>query len=160
MGIDIGKYKQDLMKFLIESPIIVEALQNEVDGSLNPEDLIKKSIFPYLKVKLVETEVKSYILMGVSERRITRNDTFGELTITFRVLSHDNHMDTDYGYTRIDYIAEEMKRIFIGNYKIGCKTLVMLKNEEYVYDEKHQFREMVFRTVDFNADGDNEYGNS
>lgn len=150
MANEIRAYKDKVIAAIINDADIVEAIDN--NDAVNPEDLVYSSIFPYIKIPDTIEEVRTFILMSVDINRILNNRTFHEISITIWVLSHQNHMKTNYGCTRIDYIADRIEKLFNLNGGFGYKDLQLIKNRERVLNNKHLYRELVFVAQDIRKD--------
>ena len=104
-SVNIGKYKNEIMSDIINTPTIVKAIDSK-SPDYNPEcpdSLIKVNIFPYFKILDTQNITDTYILIAVDKNKILRsNNTFNEIIIYIRVMCHKDNMNAPYFATRIE----------------------------------------------------------
>ena len=150
--LDISSYKMELLRDIFNSPVIVDAIesQNENVDINSPDTLLYTHLFPYLKIPDTQTSNECYILLACDSVNPNKaNKFFKDMRITFWVFcSSDRMRIKGKNSTRIDYIAQELERLFIGQTKYGFGELELVSNRELIYDPKYQYRELIFRTID------------
>ena len=157
-AIDVKAYKKKIILDLIQSEIIVAGIDSQKEGIATPDDLIYKNIFPYLHIDFVQTIADTYILVGIDQVGINApNTTFANLRITVWVAAHvdrQRFVIGDTPSTRVDYLAEQVAEILDGNLNYGFGVLELVASSEVVFNDKYQYRELVFHTVDLTARSD------
>jgi hypothetical protein len=150
--ISVNKYKTELLKDIINAPKIIEAIDSQQpDAVINePDSLIYKNIFPYIRIPDTQSKADTYILLSVDIDRINRNNkTYAMYRTVFWVLSHKESMEMEgQNATRIDYIGEEIKTLFDGQQKFGFSEFELWSNREILLNEKYHYRELVFTCND------------
>ena len=147
--INISKYKLELLSDIYKNPKIVSAIdsqQTDVTPS-EPDTLMYQNLFPYMRIPATQNIADTYILLSVDLERVNRNNqTYARYHTTFWVLAALDRMQMEEQYkaTRIDYIAEEIARMFHGSNKFGFSTFELVSNREILLDVKYLYRELVF----------------
>lgn len=143
---EIMRYKQTAISAIVNNPNIVEALDRDYIG--DGEGLIYKNIFPYVYVPDVEEEAKCYILVTVDMPKVWNDNSylFQQVLVCFYVLCHQELMLTEYGGTRIDYIADELEGIFNQSTDFGFGEMELIANTEQSPDAHHRMRVLQFQT--------------
>lgn len=155
-SINISEYKTEIMQDIISTPAIVTAIDSSSPNydPESPDTLIYENIFPFINIPETQEVSETYILMSVDVDRISsRNSTFNDMTIRFWCMSHKTKMKTPFNKTRIDWLAEELKKLFHGQIKYGYKALELVSNKEHVFDDKYLYRELIFKTNDLRDKG-------
>lgn len=112
-----------------------------------PEDLIGKSIFPYLKVDGTVQESKVCIGISANFPNINeKNNRFKNATITILILCENGFLNTNNGYCRTDLISERICELLNWNDIFGFR-LNLISDKESPLDERFYTRELVFKTV-------------
>lgn len=143
---EIMRYKQTAISQIVNTPEIVEALNK--DYANNGEGLIYKHIFPYAYVPEVEEEAKCYILVTVDMPKVWNDNSylFQQVLVCFYVLCHQELMKTEYGGTRIDYIADQLESVFNQSTDFGFGEMELIANTEQAPDSHHRMRVLQFQT--------------
>lgn len=136
--------KQKLMDKFIHDADIVAALNPSAES---PFDLIDNNIFPYFRVPYTDSETKSYITITVDFPEIRYVNNFArQISLKVCVIVHQREMKTDYGATRLDYIASKIDDILANSYDFGYGKLNLLSSIEGSLDEYHRYRELAYVT--------------
>lgn len=135
-------YKQNAISEIINDPDLVKAID---ESATNPESLIKKNIFPYFRVPTLDAETRTYvnICMSYPELRYKTN-YMRDVYLQVCIICHQDKMDTEYGATRLDYIAAKMDEIFLNSRKYGFSPLLLLSSEETSLDQFHRCRTLTY----------------
>ena len=147
--IDISKYKMEILSDIYKNPRIVEAIDSQQTGVTHgePDTLMYKNLFPYMRVPDTQNIADTYILLSVDIARVSRhNRTYAQYQTTMWALAGVDRMQmpAQYGATRIDYIAEELRRMFHGQTKFGFSKFELMSNREVLLDVKYLYRELIF----------------
>lgn len=150
---DISKYKQELLSKICSNSKIIEAIDSQQDGAMSsePDTLIGKNLFPYMRVPETENFADTHIMLSVDVERPNRNNrTYSRYHTTIWVLCALNRMEMpqEYNATRIDYIAEQLTRMFHNVRNFGFTDFELMSNREALLDSKFLYRELVFRCSD------------
>ena len=145
----INEYKMAILADVYNNPLIVAAIDSQQADVFNdePDSLMYKNLFPYLRIPDTQNKADTYVLLSVSADRINRNNkTYAIYRTTMWALAHMDRMQMPdhYRATRIDYISEELKKIFDGVYKFGFSEFELLSNREILLNEKYHYRELVY----------------
>lgn len=142
----IMEYKQTAISAIVNNRNIVEAIDKNYLG--NGDGLIYRNIFPYVYVPDTEEEAKCYILVTVDMPKVWNDNSylFQQVLVCFYILCHQKLMKTDYGGTRIDYIADNLEEIFNQSTDFGFGEMELIANTEQVPDPNHRMRVLQFQT--------------
>lgn len=151
--IDISKYKMELLSDIYKNPTIVEAIDSQQTGVTpeEPDTLMYRNLFPYMRVPNVQNKADTYILLSVDIDRVNRNNrAYARYRSTLWVMAGLDRMQMPekYSATRIDYIAEELTRMFHGVHKFGFSEFELLSSNEVLLNVNYLYRELVFRCND------------
>ena len=149
---EITEYKRKIMAKLIDSRRIVE-LVDYAHKAEESDDLLYANIFPYNRVPETEQEESVYICVMVDIPTIyTKNDIARNVTIRFRVYAHERLMKVKgESGDRIDLLAAVIDELFNEKLDFGFGPLTIGSCTEHVYDSRHHYRELTFRTVALNS---------
>jgi hypothetical protein len=146
--ININEYKMDLLTDVFNNPKIVEALDSQQTDIIKdePDSLIYRNLFPYLRIPDTQNKADTYVLLAVDIDRINNsNKTYAIYKVSFWVLAHMDRMQIEgYNSTRIDFIAQELDRMFDGQQKFGFSEFELISNREIILNEKYHYRELIF----------------
>lgn len=147
---DTITYKQQVAQMICENQDIIEAL--DIKEEDNPNELMYNYVFPFIYIPNVPETVKTTIGFALNfPSKNNKNDLFKNSELTIYVISHRNHMKTDFGGTRTDLIAGILDKIFNRDSSIGLRLL--LKNsEEIIISDTFYARKMTFSTLAFNGE--------
>lgn len=138
----IISYKNRAMNEIINYPDLVKAID---PNNVNPEDLIYKNIFPYFRVPDTATDTKTFLSVCIDLPEAFHPENFmRDIVLKFCIIVHQSEMKTEYGATRLDYIADKLDDIFLGSHKYGYGKLYMLSSIESTLDEWHRCREIFY----------------
>lgn len=143
---EIINYKTTAISAIVNTPEIVRAIDPNYIG--NGEGLIYKNIFPYGYIPETVEEAKCYILITVDMPHVWSESSylFRKVVVSFYIVCHQRLMQTDYGGTRIDYIAEELEKLFGGSSDFGFGEMELISSTEENPDFEHRARVMQFQT--------------
>ena len=147
--IDISKYKMEILSDVYNNPKIVAAIDSQQKGVTpgEPDTLMYKNLFPYLRVPDTQNIADTYVLLSVDVIRVGRNNrAYAQYQTTIWVLAGLDRMQmpAEIGATRIDYIAEELRQMFHGVTKFGFSRYELMSNREILLDTKYLYRELLF----------------
>ena len=147
--IDISKYKMELLSDIYKNPKIVNAIDSQQTGVTHdePDTLMYKNLFPYMRIPETQNIADTYILLSVDIDRVNRNNqTYARYYTKMWVMAGLDRMQMEdrYQATRIDYIAEELTRMFHGQHKFGFSEFELISNRETLLDVKYLYRELIF----------------
>lgn len=100
--------KEKIFKDLCKDPDIFELLDNPVlkEKKALPEDYYYVNIFPFLKIPDTQSKVKNFICYEIDDLEdVSSNETKLRRQIKFRVVSHEQAVQTPYGVPRQDLLA-------------------------------------------------------
>ena len=154
--IDISKYKIELLSDMYKNPKIVEAIDSQNVGYVpgEPDTLMYRNLFPFMRVPETQSIADTYILISVDIDRIHRNNrAYAQYQTTIWALAGLDRMQMPpkYGATRIDYIGEEITRMFNGATKFGFSRYELVSSREILLDTKYLYRELVFVCFDLRS---------
>lgn len=151
-GYEIIEYKRKIMTQMIDNADIVNMIDyaSSVDDAA---DLLYECIFPYNRVPETEQEEKVYVCIMVDvPNSYVKNDIARNITIRFRVYAHERLMKVKgYSGDRIDLLAAMIDELFNEKLDFGFGPLSISSSTEHVYDSRHSYRELVFKTVALNS---------
>jgi len=118
--VEIMEYKNKLMKLLIISPTIVNAIDpSKADCS---DELIWENIFPMYVYPKTEDEVKTYICVVLSVPNV-RDNVYKNVTIMIHIFTHVSKQRTSNGYVLTDFIQSEVDKLLNGSAGFGIGDL-------------------------------------
>lgn len=137
--------KRTLASLLINNDRIVELIDQK--DITNPEKLIHRNVYEFIRVPEIPEEQKVYICYEVDIPEISSfNTLFKKLIISVYVISHQGRMVTDEGGCRTDLIAAEVDDMLTGNTGFGSKPLELISNVAKAVGDKHRARILRFET--------------
>lgn len=143
----IIEYKRKLAAMLVNDERIVYLINN--DEIKNPENLIYKNIFNFVRVPEAPEEQLNYICFKIDMPEVySVNMFFQKLIIEIYVVSHQGEMVTNEGATRIDLLGEEIEQMLDGYNGFGKKPLELISNVEEGFGSNHRCRVMRFEAFD------------
>ena len=160
--VDINAYKKEILMDIIGSPEIVGGIESRALGVVpgEPDSLIYKNVFPFLRIPDAQCIADAYVLFAVDVLDINRhNRMFLDLKLTFWAMAHQDVMKMDgVAATRIDFLGEELRKLFDGSSKYGYGVLELAASREVILNDKFQYRELIFRTVDMKMSAERKVG--
>ena len=146
---NISEYKMAILADVYNNPLIVEAIDSQQADVFKdePDSLMYRNLFPFLRIPDTQNKADTYVLLSVNVDRINRNNkTYAIYRTTIWVLAHMERMQMPERYkaTRIDFIGEELKKMFDGGYEFGFSEFELISNREILLNEKYHYRELVY----------------
>lgn len=144
----LNEIKQSVLEQILSTPEITVMIDKDKD----PSEMLYDNIFPFSKIPGIVDTAKVYITIDVSMPDVSRiNNFFKDVIVTITIICHDDLMKTDVGMTRIDYLGIVIERIFNKKATLGIGESEIISNVEGAWTERHSYRELRFRTKDFNG---------
>jgi hypothetical protein len=155
-NVNISDYKMSILLDIQNSDEIYRAI-----GSQNPEvhmadDLMYRNLWPFYQTGVVQSIADTHIMLKVDQADIVRgSDLFVQMEISLLIMANRERMsmrDEGIAATRIDYIAEAVRKLLNNSTRYGIGILKLRSNMEFVLSENSEYlcREMKFRTYDIN----------
>lgn len=153
----ISDFKEKIVDLMCHDDALFYAI-DPVDCE-NGGDLLNTHIFKYNKNPEVIVNEITFITVTVSTRkRETRyggnNEAFIVPVLEIWIYSHDRHMKMDPRITkdnRNDYISMLLDEMINGNNNFGgIGKLVLVSNQEGIFNRNFQYRHMAFEALDLN----------
>lgn len=125
-----------------------------------PDSIIYKGLFPYLRIPEAQSDAATYVLLAVDMVNVNKsNPAFCDIQLTLWAMSHRSLMQMKgISATRIDYIGEELSKLLDGQLKYGYGKLELTASREVILSATYIYRELIFRTVDMRASSHNKLG--
>lgn len=157
----IGKVKNKIVFDLINDDAIVSALDCQLEGVDENEDLINKVIFDYNQNPYTLRDVQTFITVQVhipEDRTFARSQdgkrVFVRPTIEIWITSHEDHMRVrnvpKVTQNRNDYLSTLIDRKLNGRIDFGIGEIELKSNVESSYEKDYLMRVMIFETKDLN----------
>ena len=148
---DIIRKKRIIEKALYSDPDIVEVLDDpDIDPSC-PEDLLYRSIYPFIRIPGTQDTSKNYITFSISDMGLSpRNEVMKNQYVQFVIFVHKNLAKTNFGMARHDCLGYIIKDIFHLSNMLGPQ-LVLVSSAEGVTDTDYVTRTLKFELVDNNS---------
>ena len=168
MSRDIQNIEDDisLTKRIIETVLcgdadLVEIIDNPTIDPSVPEDLLYKSIYPFVRIPGAQDMSQSYICYSVDDMSAhERNDRMKQQYIQFVVFVHQDLVQTKYGVARHDLLGAIIRDLFNRSHLFGHE-LKLTNDKEYAVDNDYITRTLKFQliTPEVTQDGlfDNRY---
>ena len=156
--IEISKYKNSLMKEIFENQTIVDAIDSQSENYVKGENdtLIDENIFPYLRIPETQRDADCFVLMEVDVTNVNRhNKIYSDIRITLWVMCHQERMKIRLpqgSATRTDFIGEQLIEMLNGKERYGVSSLELVSSRGIVFNDKWQYREVVFKGFDLNRE--------
>ncbi len=117
-----------------------------------PDELIWKTVYPYLRLDGTQEETTCNLLFEVNEYEYTRNNlAYKEMELVISVLCHTDLMKYVDG-TRTDYISGRLDYLFNKNPDFGGGLLTLKSNIAYVLQGgSYHYRTLIFNVKDSNS---------
>lgn len=143
-----SQMKKAFAKLLYENSNIVNLIDDKT--IVYPDDLLGTHIFTRLKIDFTEQEVGSYIGLNISYPSVCSNELYKNYILTILIVSHNDHVSTRNGDSRVDLLGEEIVGLLNWNSNIGF-ILELKSDVERVLDMNHYSRELVFKSITSNS---------
>ena len=131
---DIIRKKRIIEQALYSDPDIVEVLDDpDIDPSC-PEDLLYRSIYPFIRIPGTQDTSKNYITFSISDMGLSpRNEVMKNQYVQFVIFVHKDLVRTKYGMDRHDCLGYIVRDIFHLSNMLG-QQMEMVSNVEGVTD--------------------------
>ena len=152
---EISIYKDEIMKSIYNDYELVRLIdENYVDtttkATINSRDLVYKKIFPYYYNPETIKESIAFILIQVDTPR-NKGELIKEMLITITCVSNQDIMRIPFGLgTRIDQMGTCVDRLFNARDDLGFGYLELMSARERSLDNRHRYRELIFKVDEFN----------
>ena len=149
---EVVKYKRQLLSEIVNNENIVEAISSTSASFIEGQgdSLIGTNVFPMLYVPDIQDEAAIFIGVEaeiISESR--RNDAFHNWKVTIWVMAHrDVAYWREKGCSRIDFISDELKRMFQYSNNYGYGELNLSSNRTHLLNPKYSYRQLILSTSD------------
>ena len=151
MDDDIIRKKRIIEQALYSDPDIVEVLDDpDIDPSC-PEDLLYKSIYPFIRIPGTQDKSKNYITFSISDMGLSsRNEVMKNQYVQFVIFVHKDLAKTNFGMARHDCLGFIIKDIFHLSNMLGAQ-MVLVSSVEGATDTDYLTRTLKFELVDHNS---------
>lgn len=148
---DIIRKKRIIEHELYSDPDVVEVLDDpDVDPSF-PEELLYKSIWPFIRIPGVQDKSKNYITFSISDMGLSpRNEVMKNQYVQFVIFVHKDLAKTDFGMARHDCLGYLIRDIFNLSDMLGAQ-MNLVSNAEGATDTDYITRTLKFELVDNNS---------
>lgn len=148
---DIIRKKRIIEQTLYSDPDIVEVINDpDIDPSC-PEELVYRSIWPFIRIPGVQDKSKNYITFSISDMSLSaRNEVMKNQYVQFVIFVHKDLAETNYGMARHDCLGYLIRDIFNLSDKLGAQ-MNLVSNVEGVTDTDYLTRTLKFELVDNNS---------
>ena len=148
---DIIRKKRIIEQMLYSDPDIVEVINDpDIDPSC-PEELLYKSIWPFIRIPGVQDKSKNYITFSISDMGLSpRNEVMKNQYVQFVIFVHKDLAQTNFGMARHDCLGYLIRDIFSLSDKLGAQ-LNLVSNAEGATDTNYLTRTLKFEIVDNNS---------
>lgn len=150
---DITYDKMVILKDLFKDKDLIELLNNKelekIDAS--PEDYYNINIFSFLKIPKTQSVVKNFVCFEIDDtEEIYGNNVMISKLVRFRVVSHEDDIETEYGMNRHDLLALIIKDRFNWSNILGLQ-LKKIYDEGKVTENDYYYREIWYKTITPNS---------
>lgn len=153
---DTERYKYQIMQMLTNNQDILWTLHNKVleqddndkiniDKKLNGDAYRDVNIFSFLKIPGTQSEVKNFICFEVDDVNVPYESLIKK-NITFRTISHEDDIKTDWGIARQDLLASIIKNEFDWSNVFGMH-LEKIYDKGRIADNGYYYREFIYETA-------------
>lgn len=148
---DIIRKKRIIEQALYSDPDIVEVLDDpDIDPSC-PEDLLYRSIYPFIRIPGTQDTSKNYITFSISDMGLSpRNEVMKNQYVQFVIFVHKNLAKTNFGMARHDCLGYIIKDIFHLSNMLGAQ-MNLVSNAEGATDTDYITRTLKFELIDDNS---------
>lgn len=148
---DIIRKKRIIEQTLYSDPDIVEVLDDpDIDPSC-PEELLYKSIYPFIRIPGTQDTSKNYITFSISDMGLSPlNEVMKNQYVQFVIFVHKNLAKTNYGMARHDCLGYLIRDIFNLSDKLGTQ-MNLVSSVEGATDTDYLTRTLKFELVDNNS---------
>lgn len=144
----ISDLKKKYINMLIESEAIVNLIDDK-NIKFNDE-LLGTHIFPVLKIDYTIQDVGTYICLQIKTPGLSSNDVYKDITVTFTIISNNQHIITSRGTSRVDELSDEILKIFNHNDRVGF-VLDLKSDTEDPLTESFYYRRLILSTITSNT---------
>ena len=149
---NVTTYKRQLISEIVNNESIVEAIGSKAATYIEGQgdSLIGTNVFPMLYVPNIQDESAVYV--GVEAEIISENRSnsiFHNWRVTLWVMAHRDMLYwRERGVSRIDFISDELKKMFQDSSKYGYGALQVSNNRVHLLNPKYTYRQLELQTVD------------
>lgn len=135
-------YKQKAIADILSDDLLVKAIDPRVESI---DDMIYRNIYPFFRIPVIDSETLTYITVCVDFPETYHPENYmRQIALKICIIVHQDQMRTEYGATRLDYIAERIDSIFLNSNKYGFGKLKLLSSSESSLTQFHRIREMIY----------------
>ena len=148
---DIIRKKRIIEQTLYSDPDIVEVLGDpDIDPSC-PEDLMYRSIWPFIRIPGVQDTSKNYITFSISDMGLSpRNEVMKNQYVQFVIFVHKNLAKTNFGMARHDCLGYLLRDVFHLSNMLGSQ-MKLVSSVDGATDTDYITRTLKFELVDDNS---------
>jgi len=143
----IMDYKTDLIRLFVNCEEIVNTIDNP--NIETPDELINQNIFKDLYIPDVQSATKTYICIGAYVYKV-KDDLNLSVELHIWVFTHQDIMNTAFGYTRVDYIQNQIDKLLNGNFHYGIDEIRLVSSKMFRPNAKFGGVELVYIIPDIN----------
>lgn len=149
---EIYQYKTALLPLLFNSEEIVRTIDNKDIDPDSPDELIYKSLYPFLFIPETQDKVATYICFDLFVTDV-KDNLLKTVELHFYIFSHQDHMRTQFGYSRIDYIQHQIDKILNGSTIIGIDNIQLKKSIPLLFGTMpYRGKELIYTVLNLNQD--------
>lgn len=135
-------YKQRAISEILEDEALVSAINSHVASA---DEIVYRNIYPFFRVPTADTETTTYLTICIDYPETYHpENNIRQIALKICIIVHQDLMETDYGATRLDYIAERCDNIFLDSLKYGFGRLRLLSSSETSLTQFHRCRELIY----------------
>lgn len=147
MDYDVITYKTVIMNELCSTPDIFTLIDNE--KITQPDQMINKNLFSYMKIPNATLEVKNYICFDVNARSSSYNDLYKNITINMAAVCHNDNIKADVG-NRHDLLGGILIDILNFSNLLGLQ-LELVSDTETIWEKDYNVRLLQFKNLTLNS---------
>ncbi|OME41416.1 hypothetical protein [Paenibacillus odorifer] len=154
----ITEYKNTLIQRILSKENILKAIYYQDKSFLEKESvefdkIIYSNVFPFDFIPTNESELKeirTYVTLSVTDYRPAgKGAIYRAGSVIVRIFTHKDLFQTDYGHTRVDYLASEVDEQLSDERGVGIGKLEFVGMKEYVVNNEYQGVYLQYRPIDF-----------
>ncbi|MNC08147.1 hypothetical protein D3C75_557220 [compost metagenome] len=152
---EITEYKKTTIERFLNDQDLCKALYYSNENFLDQPDiedtsiLIYENIFPHRFIPNITNEARTFITLSCTDYKPSGN-SFKNGVLGVYMFTHLDLYETDYGYTRMDYVLSKVEELMNNKIGIGIGKLNFNSMNEYIVNEKFQGYALTYRSLDFN----------
>lgn len=145
---EIYEIKNKVIDLIVNSQNITKVIDN---SDFPNKELIGENIFRDLYIPDVDSTAKTYICVTAVVNKVMQK-LYKNVDLHFYIFTHQDIMDLNDKYTRVDCIQSEIDKIMNGSFNFGIDSVVLKGSYSFRPNSKFGGVELIYSIPNLNQD--------